>query len=340
MGVGTVAPRRYRRTAVAAAVCVLVVLELGARAVAERLPDPLEWHSYEVQRKVEQIDGRREQGADVVFLGTSMVNAAVIPSVFEDVAGGGVTAYNAGLSSSIPRLTEPWALEVVLPRLRPRLVVIGVSSLDLTDAGVARTAFFDAFLDSAGGRQVLGRERLLDRADRWLRDRSALWRHRAELRVPRLAIDAVRGREPPVDEVAGSIDDGGWVGNLAGQRFEDRPQRDGIAGVSVWSLGTEDPAALRRLVAGIRDGGATPVLVKMPVTDEYVAFHPNGERDYAAFEHAIGELASDEEVALLDLAWSRDTALFADELHLNRAGAVELTTRLAEALDREGLLPG
>ena len=233
--------RRWR-VAVLAILVVLVGLEAGARALDERLPEPLVWHSFETQRKVEQIDAlAAAEGVDVAFVGTSMVNAAVIPSVFEEAAGGDVSAYNAGLSSGIPRLIEQWTLHLVVPRLDPELVVIGVSSLDMTDAGVARTAFLDAFLDSDGGRELLDDESPLDRADRWLREHSALWEHRAELRDPGAVLDAVAGRDPDDDEVAASIDGGGFVGNLVGQAFEDRPPRDGIVGVSVWSPGRRGP---------------------------------------------------------------------------------------------------
>jgi hypothetical protein len=281
------------------------------------------------------MDAMSARGADVVFLGTSMVNAAVIPSVFD--AGAGLTSYNAALSSGTPRLMEAWALHVVIPRVHPKVVVIGVSSVDLTDAGVSETAFFDAFRDSPAGREALGRETLLDRTDRWLRDHVALWDHRTELRDPAAVLDAIRGKTPTQDSVAASMDPQGHLTNLDNQSFL-QTHRSGIAGVSIWSLGTEEPNALRRLIAGVEATGARAVLVEMPVTPEYIAFHPRGDADYAAFKQAIAGIAQTTSVPLIDLDQPRDHALFADELHLNRVGAIQFSAALARALRDDGTL--
>ena len=332
--------RHRGRRVVAILVAFLAVLEVGVRLVEDRLPEPLEWHSFEAQRKAEQIAAlAADGGVDVVFLGTSMVNAAVITSVFTAAAGDGLTAYNAGLSSGIPRLVEDWAVHLVLPALRPRLVVLGVSSVDLTDAGVGRTVFLDAFRRSAAGRELLGTESTIDRANRWLRSTSALYAHRAELRDPRVVADLLTGADPDRDAVAASIDEGGFVNFRADQQFEDRPPRDGIASLSVWEPGVEDRAALLRTIAAAEELGATVVLVELPVTEEYVAFHPDGAADYDEFEDMLAELAAEAGVPVLDLDVDRDHVRFADELHLNRRGATEFSEDLAAALRSAGLLP-
>jgi hypothetical protein len=318
---------------------VLAALELGTRAIERWLPTPLVWHSYEAQRKVEQMDQRAPHGVDVVFLGTSMTNAAVIPSLFDSTYGGGITAYNAALSSGRPRLMEAWGLHVVLPRLHPRLVVIGVSSLDMTDNAAAETAFLDAFRDSPAGREALGREDAVDRTDRWLREHFELWNHRAEVRSPETLLDALRGKTPPDDPVAASIDRDGYVSFKNDQQFATRPAGDGIAGVSAWSLGTEEPAALRRLLAGIEATGARAVLVELPITAEYVAHHPRKEADYAEFKTAIADLAHGANADLIDLDQARDHALFADEVHVNHTGAAQFTVALANAVRATGALP-
>lgn len=329
--------RSHRYLGIAAVVLVLLGgLEIGTRRIEMNLPVPLTWHSYEAQRKVEQLDRLAARGVDVVFLGTSMVNAGVIPSVFE-AAAGGVTAYNAALSSGTPRLMEAWALNVVLPRVHPKVVVIGVTSVDLTDAGVAESAFFDAFRNSPAGREALGRETWSDRIDRWLGQHVALWKHRAELRNPMTVLEAIRASAPAQDPVAASMDPQGHLTNLDHQQFS-QTHRSGIAGVSAWSLGTEEPNALRRLIAGVEAAGARPVLVEMPVTAEYIAAHPRGEVDYEAFKQAISGIATASSVPLIDLDRPRDHALFADELHLNRTGATRFSTALARALRDAGAL--
>lgn len=337
---GAEARRRDRILGIAGVVLVLLlVLEVSTRVIESRLPDPLVWHSYETQRKVEQMDDLAATGVDVVFFGSSMVNAAVIPALFESTAGGGITAYNAALSSGTPRLTAAWGLNVVLPRLRPKLVVIGTSSVDMTDNGRARTLFYDGFRNSPAGLEVLGTEDILDRTDRFLREHLALWAHRAELRDPAALWDAVRGNEPTVDGPTESMDARGHLTNLEAQPFDQRPFRDGIAGVSVWGLGTEDPGALRRLIAGAEATGARVVLVDLPITAEYIAFHPRGDADYQASKRAIAEMANDTGAGLIDLDQPRDHALFADELHLNGDGARRFTATLANALRAQDALP-
>jgi hypothetical protein len=336
--IGSMAERTRRALAIGAVVvAVLGVLELTTRALADHLPEPLVFHSYEAQRKVEQMDAIGD--VDVVFLGTSMANDAAVPSVFSEAAGGDVTAYNASLSSGIPQFMEPWALQVVLPRLHPKLVVIGLSSGDLTDAGEARTVFFDAFRDSPAGRELLDRESILDRTDRFLREHLALWAHRAELRDPDAVFAAIRGEKPEEDPVTASIDADGHPSFGQDQRFEDRPPQAGIAGVSVWSPGTRDAAALRRLVAGVEAEGGRVVFVEMPVTEEYIARHPRGNEDYLQFEQMLSRLAADLGVPLLDLDQDRDHSLFSDELHLNTVGAERFSVALAHDLSAAGLLP-
>ena len=318
---------------------LLLVLELGARAIEGRLATPLVWHTYEAQRKVEQMDARATTGVDVVFLGSSMSNTAMIPSLFESTVGGGITAYNAALNSGTPRLSEAWGLRVMLPRLHPKLVVIGVSSADMTDNGAGRTVFFDAMRDSPGGRESLGRESIVDRTDRVLRDHLALWAHRAELRNPTALWDAIRGTKPPGDLGADSLDEQGRMTYFDDWQFDQRPPRARIPGVSEWGLGTQDPGALRRLIAGAQHSGARVVLVDLPVTPEYIAYHPRGDADYQESKRAIGEMARDTGVGLIDLDQTRDHGLFADELHLNHKGATAFTVALTDALRAEGALP-
>lgn len=329
---------RWCRVVLAGAL-VLASSEVGVRTIEDELPDPLLWHSHETQRKVEQIDQRSGDGVDVVFFGTSMVNAAVIPSEFEALVEGDVETYNAGLSSGQPLLMEAWSLDVVIPKLSPDLVVIAVSSVDLSDAGDGATVFYDAFVDSPGGERALGTENALERSDRWLQNRSALVANRASLRDPRALWDAIRGEEPAGDPVALSIDDDGYGSFRNTQQFEDRVRQDGIAGVTRWSLGPRNIAALQGMIAGARADGAQVVLVQLPVTKEYVDEHPNGADDYASFERALREIADPVAVPVLDLDAMTDHRFFSDELHLNVDGARLFTRSLADAMTAAGLFP-
>jgi hypothetical protein len=325
--------------AAAVVVAVLLVAEVGTRAIDDHLPPPLLWHSFEAQKKVAQIDRlRRRGGVDVALTGNSMMNVGIDPLVFERDAGGGVTAYNSSLSSAIPRMIEPWMLDVVLPRLHPKLVVIGVTSFEFTDSGTARTAFSDAFMRSDAARQAMGREGVMQRADRWLRGRSAFWAHRFELRKPRNVIDAIRGERPPVAPEVVATTDVGYSSFLNTQTFEARVQGAGLD-VGAWTPGRKDPAALEALVRGTQRDGAKVALVSMPITNEYVARHPRGESDYQSFLVALRALGQRTNVPVIEVDVGRDHRWFADEVHLNRTGSEFYTPQLVAALRSAGVLP-
>ena len=332
-------PRRGVFVVVVAVLAMLLVAEGGTRAIASDLPPPLIWHSFEAQKKVGQLDALAGRGgAAIVFTGNSMMNVGVDPAVFERDAGGGVTTYNASLSSAIPRLTEPWMLRVVLPRLHPKLVVIGVTSYEFTDTGKARTAFSDAFLRSAGAKHAMGTEGVLEQGERWLRDRSSFWEHRFELRRPRNVLDAVRGRRPPVAPEVAAITSAGYSSYLNTQTFEARVQGVGLE-VGAWKPGRKDPAALARLIRGAHAAGAKVALVSMPITNEYVARHPDGEADYQRFRTALSELGRRTGTPIIDIDMGREHKWFADEIHLNRTGSEAFTPQLVKALRDAAVFP-
>jgi hypothetical protein len=313
------------------------VAEVGTRLIASNLPPPLLWHSYETQQKVRQMDAiGRLGGADVVFLGPSLMDSGLEPAIVDANLGGGVVAYNAALASSIPRMTEVWAMDVVIPRLHPKVLVLGVDSYDLTDAGAGRTVFYDAFRRSPGAQQAMGTESLTREVDRWLGRHSALWDHRFQLRDPKTAAKAILGRTPAQDPEAATLEPNGR--QSFDQNFQFAVRGHGVD-VSRWSLGRQDPSATDQLIARARALHISVVLVSMPVTNEFVLKHPHGEADYQTFGVALRALASRDGVVLVDLSQMRDHAYFADEIHLNRNGAQAFSTRISDAL-RAHHIPG
>ncbi|CAN5671496.1 hypothetical protein BH20ACT2_BH20ACT2_23350 [soil metagenome] len=333
-------PRRRRRVVLALAVSLLVLLglELVVRAVDHRLPPPLVWHTAEAQRKVEQMDALAAAGgADVIFVGSSTVNFAADPAVFTAEAGSATTAYNAALNSGIPRLTATWMLDVVLPRLTPEVVVIGLTSFDLSDLPVDRAAFYDAFLASPAGARATGDDSPLDRADQWLRDRSALWANKASLRDPETVLDLLRGVEVPEDPELAALQPSGRTTYLQDRRFDERPVGVG-PNLEGWEVGTRDVAALRRLIGGVRDAGARAVLVRMPITDEYVARHPDGATDYAEYTAATEDIAAEEGAEVVDFDELSDHDLFVDLIHVNRQGSRLFSAELVDKLRAVGAL--
>lgn len=311
---------------------VLLVAEIGVRVISDDLPPPLVWHTYEAQKKAAQMDRLAERGgADVVFLGTSMMNTGLSPSAFASQLGNGVTAYNAALSSQVGRQAELWARLVVQPKLRPKVLVLGVSSPDFDDLGNAPTTFYDAFLDSSAVERALGRSSAMDKVDRWIGDRSELWHHRFQLRDPPTVWRALRGRAAEEANEVTAIGPDGQSSAVSGRRFEDRILGFGL-NMSNWAPGTTDVDAIARLVRRAKSAGTMVVLVDMPVTDEFIARHPNGQADYDTYRSLLRTFATRMSVRLIEVTDLRDHAMFADEIHLNAAGAAAFTAAIASQL--------
>jgi len=106
-------------------ILVLAAAEGGLRVVGDRLPVRTDWPTIETGVKYELL--RELPEADVVFLGSSITEAAVDPREFADASGVG-SAFNSGIPFSSPFSNEWWLNEVVLENVEPKLVVIGLTA--------------------------------------------------------------------------------------------------------------------------------------------------------------------------------------------------------------------
>ena len=317
---------------------LLLVAEGVARALDDELPPLLRYHSYEADLKVERMDDLgQEGGAAVAFVGTSLVYG-IDPAALPRSVDGRPAGYNAALASGIPLLIRPWTTHAVLPRLAPDLLVVGLTSYELSDDPFA-VVQAEAFASSDGARRDRDDAGALDRVDRWLGEHSALWEHRSALRDPSTLLDAVRGDGFELDAVTASLQPSGRPSYRERTRFEDRLQPGG-GGLGRWEIGTDNVAALRGLLREARAAGVEVALVNMPVTEEYVARHPRGAADYEAYRAFLRDLAEEEDVPLIDGHGLTDHRFFADEVHLNLEGAQAFTALLVDALRAHGLLDG
>jgi hypothetical protein len=186
---------------IAVAVALMFGAELVVRAAASRLPEPLVWNDHEVQNKVARMDalGRQVAGASAVFVGSSSMNAAADPILTDRLIEARTRpAFNAALNGADLRSLEFWVTRVVLPKLRPQVVVLGTTSLELNDRGITQTDFFRKLKRSEGARRLLGDLGPRARAEAWAEDHSYLARYRTELRRPSKIIkgDALAGKSP------------------------------------------------------------------------------------------------------------------------------------------------
>lgn len=327
--------RHRRRVPVALVVALLVVLagEVTTRAVASRLDPPLRWQNWETQNKVDRIDALAARGgASVVFVGSSMVNAAVDPDAFDRVEPRDRPSFNAAINGADARLVEPWLLDVVVPRLRPQTVVIGVSSRDLNDHASHRQ--FDLFRTSDEGRWVMRHRSLPDRLERAAERWSYLVRYRDDLRRPR----RIAGQHDPLREVARigplgqlrALDIYAHADYAVTPRFVREARSDALRD---YSIGGAQTAALRRTVTGLRARGVRVVLLEMPVTQDAIALHPRGAADYERFTTRLREVAGATGAEIVDLTGAfGSTRFFFDPFHLNGSGRAAFTVALGTRL--------
>ncbi len=305
---------------------VLLASELAARVLAGGLPNP-DWNFPQTDRKVAQMEALAADGktADVVLIGNSSVNAAFITEDLETMSGLG-SFYNAGLDGSSMRLTEDWTLNVVVPLIAPKTVVIGLTSRDLNDASSSNAEVFEKYLTSRGRARFMGEETMGQQVQRSLGEVSALVRISPFIRDPASLVTQYNPDGPNTGEFI-----------LPGEDYNPRPldiTRTRERALNDFTLGGIETESLTRLVAELEAQGIEVIVVEMPyVAEDYLDLHPNGVADYEAYRTAVKSFTDSRGLPYIDLTdypWT--TGEFYDFLHVNSAGIALVNSMLAEAL--------
>jgi hypothetical protein len=333
------ATRRHLLLFAGAALAVLLAAEGVARVLEPALPEPERWPDATTAVKVAQMDALG--CTDLVLVGNSMARDAFDPELVGEATG--VDAYNASLDAASPAQLARWLPDEVIPRLDPTTVVWAVSSPDLNDEAPAGRAAFEAYDTSIGGR-----EDVLGRAQDELAQRSVLVAQRDALRDPPTLWTAV-GDRLAGDEVPRT--DGSGIPGLIGPRGQGLSRReltyrpdDPVATRIVtdqlltdFDLGGAQQRHADELVHALTRRGIEVVLVQLPVTEEFIALHPDGADDWDDYRAAMRTLAADTGTRLVDLTDGFDAdGAFADTHHLNAAGSTRVSAHLAAEL---GALP-
>ena len=322
-----------------ACIALLLAAELAVRWLSPSLLEPTLWMSKIVQTKVHQMDEirAREGSVDLVFAGSSTMMFASNPSVVAGANDVSSAGYNAAIYGGIPRLTELWLLDQVLPRIDPEVVVLGLNTFDLY--GFSRQHELEA--------QYLGAPMTMPGvagAFRRILLSTSLFKFRTALRHP--------------DQLASDVRD----------RLSDAAQDRTVAGVGARGESTlvfEDPEAVERdfrdiLMRHFRDGFVADreqfhalervlkvlnsrevevVVVSMPTTASFTEIHPQGVRDVRAFKSSLREMVHAHGAVYLDPpAHLRRAELFFDSAHMNRDGAEKFSEWLGGEL--ASLRPG
>lgn len=333
-GAGRGAGRVRRRGAgvpLVVAVLVLLLAELTVRVAHTHLAVPSAWPSPELQKKYDQIVAResKHQPNDVVLVGDSMMDAAGDPEAL--VADGApASIYNASVAGETLPTIAQWTEKVVVPRLHPKVVVVGFSSNELNPASLAPATGIFAYDHSRAVRAAEGRGDIVDRADAFLRQWSYLYRYRNDLRHP-LGQPAAPVFDPAL---TASGEDLAFFDQhyLEGSPLHVRQVIAGtIAALHGFRIGPQNATILADLFMSLRKHGITVVFVIMPVTSDLVGFHPHGAADYHNAVTAFTAIA-DDTGAQVSVPGIWPTTDFADPVHLNGVGTALFSRYLAPLL--------
>ena len=302
----------------------LVLADVVVRTGVPRAASFNAWNDWQATNKVEAIDAlARRGGSSVVLMGSSMMDYAVDPAALSNALGLKRPAFNASLNGAEAHLIHFWLLNVVVPRLRPQVVVIGVSSRELNDLGIGTRDAFEAVRHSYGGRAVANdlspTERVLEIGERL----SGLVRYRSILRKPTRLFDA----EPLEDGLGVSI-----LGAPTHRRrldaFKALPPI-----VGGFATGGSSMRALEGLIERLISSNIRPVLVEMPIAPDGYARHPKGIADYRRFQQTISLVVTSTGVTFEDMLTPFPSIeWFGDSVHLNKGGRERFTKLLAGIL--------
>jgi len=323
-------PARFLARASISAVAVLLAAEV-VLAVADRaLPDPVDFYNETAHAKAIQMEeiAREEHGTDIVFIGPSTVYRGIDVDLFEREDTRGRSAYNAGVQGGYPPIMRRWAREEVVPRLRPRIVVYGLSTLDFHDR---------IFRGSVGAYRTARATRrdLWGAGDRALSSISRVFKYRNLLHdpteYPYVQRVVTRGEPDRVDRRLRELSPGGFAPKApVPPRERDRKDRAILSGFRIGVRGTK---AVTATVEDLQAQGIEVVFVEMPAPDRFVALHPRGRTDLRMFQRHIQGLAEDLGVELHSPPPQlRNGGLFADNAHYNARGARAFTLWLASEL--------
>jgi hypothetical protein len=315
---------------------VFLGAELAVRVVGNQLPEPLRYFSGHAQIFVHDMDTLRDAGveSELTFVGTSMVRRDVDANQLEPLVGM-KWVHNLALPGAQTPVVERWLLEEVLPRIHPKRVVWGISSLDF-NAGRP-----DHVIDeyNAARQTKQGFYAELDR----MMELSALSEHREALRDPLSVQRVVEGNGRSYKETRKLQDRAVWKLGYPpstpqqierGRANHLRTVRD--KQLANFRIGTQEMRAYLDTLRELRRQGIDAAVVLMPVTTGYIDAHPHGAADFNAWKAVVTEAARSVGVPVVDLSNAMPDDAFRDYEHLFVGPAHEFTTRIAAELEQLG----
>jgi hypothetical protein len=285
----------------AGVLCAVLVAEGGIRLLEPALPSASSWPTVETDVKSRQLD-ELSADVDILFLGTSLTEAGVDPAILMGLTGADLV-YNAALPFATPLSNQVWLDEVVLERVVPSVVVIGIAAWpphttindDPLRAGLLATSTDDAGLSASALFRQKGVLAEWDQRD--VRERSSssnLWTDLGHMRgYYEVAPGSMKETFPPYGEPA---------------------------------MSSDNSAALAATIRDLRAAGTSVVLLIEP------AHYPGSvlESDVDAYLDSITQVGEELGVEVWDtyhVGWRPE--MYADGAHFNRTGTEAFTEHLA-----------
>jgi hypothetical protein len=317
---------------------VFVAAELIVRQVADDLPYQLRMHTASAEVKYDQMQEIHEAGEsrDVVFGGSSIADNAFNSNQFTEITG--ESSFNAAVEGAGIRVNGPWMVDQVVPFLHPKVLVIGVNTLDF-NAGISYNFVVRRYNDS-----WITKKGVLSDVERDAGERSQLVWERPLLRnifrygeiwdslfSDQLHVDEVelqsRSYGPNGDKRL-AFDSGGLPPDEIEKRY-----------FSEFDFDTTMFQVWEPLIDTAHDQDIEVVIVNMPVQDEFKDLHPGGKATYDKDVELMRKGFVDRGADWIDASeWISEPQLFTDLHHLNSKGAEIITAKLAETLESQGVV--
>ena len=300
---------------VVAMVLVIGAAELSVRAAASRLPEPLNQFSSLAQGVVDDMKLLQSKGirSDLTFVGTSMVRRGVDAGRVEKEFGWSDTSvHNVALPGAQTEVVERWMLEEVIPRIHPKRVVWGVSTIDFNGNRPGKT--IDIYNKSRAGEHGFFGD-----LDRFMQH-SALSEHRSALKDPFQIKATLQGNAAKFEQQRNIKFRATWkleAPNFSAKRLARlrANHRKTVHDRQLYKFATgpKELRAFSHTISEMKRQGIDVVIVVMPVPKRFLIQHPHGEADFLAWQSEMTKTAKDAGAdAVLDLSRTMRDAGMAD----------------------------
>jgi hypothetical protein len=293
---------------------------------------------------------------EVLIVGSSRAMRGIEPQVLtEELAKRGYTkvrTYNFGINGATAQVVDLLLRRLLTTQQLPKLVIWADGARAFNDGRPDRT--YSAIAESPGFQQLPGSEgaaiaksqpliingyaaidnflnKTLARASFSYRRRDRVKQRLQEIVPHWLGQNTAADNTPKIDV----IDQAGFL--ALGAEFEPSTYYQKYAKVAGdsdndyanFSLSGSQDAAIRQTLTFLQQQKIQIAFINAPLSDRYL--DPTRQKHEFVFKQYMQSLASNGQMQFIDLVglWMQDYQLYSDPSHLNRAGAVQVSTYLA-----------